>query len=264
MKTSAYLDRIAFSGTPAATPGCLRDLQLAHLQAIPFENLDIHLGREILLDEERFFQKLVRQRRGGFCYEQNGLFAVMLRAFGFEVTVLSASVARNEGGFGGPFDHMTLQVRCPGSTVNWLADVGFGDAFREPLLLDEPGEQRPLLFDDGRAYRITRQGEFLHMEQRETGGPWAPRFRFILAPRSLTDFVEACRFQQTSPESNFTRRRIVTRATPRGRVTLADLRLISTEDGRRTERQLESDEEYRSALQRHFGICLQDAWKTPA
>ena len=82
----------------------------AHLLAVPFENLDIHLGRPISLDQDALFGKIVTRRRGGFCYELNGLFALLLRELGFEVTLLSAGVARADGGFGPEFDHLTLLV----------------------------------------------------------------------------------------------------------------------------------------------------------
>ena len=123
----AYLDRIGYTGTPDATIETLRALHVAHLLSVPFENLDIHLGRTIVLDESHLFEKIVRQRRGGFCYELNGLFAGMLRALGFRVTMLSAGVARKSGGFGPEFDHMTLTVDV--GEEQWLADVGFGDGF---------------------------------------------------------------------------------------------------------------------------------------
>src|SRR5690242_9417454 len=110
MDIAAYLQRIGYSGSRVPSADALRALHVAHLQAVPFENLDIHLRRPISLDPERLFQKIVLERRGGFCYELNGLFAALLRALGFQVTYLSASDAHADGGYGPPFDHLALLV----------------------------------------------------------------------------------------------------------------------------------------------------------
>ncbi|HEX8536198.1 MAG TPA: arylamine N-acetyltransferase, partial [Cystobacter sp.] len=108
----------------------LRALHRRHIESIPFENLDIHSQRPIVLDEAAFFEKIIRQRRGGFCYELNGLFAALLRALGFQVAYLSGRVSSDGVRDDGPeFDHLLLEVTWNGS---WLVDVGFGDAFAEP------------------------------------------------------------------------------------------------------------------------------------
>src|ERR1051326_805528 len=126
MNTTAYLDRIGYRGPVMPTADVLRRLHLAHLQTVPFENLDISRGRKIAMDEEAFVRKLVEERRGGFCYELNGAFAALLRALGFKVTLLSARVPREDGSDGPEFDHLTLRVDLEEPR---LADVGFGDAF---------------------------------------------------------------------------------------------------------------------------------------
>src|SRR5689334_21580804 len=113
MDVQAYLHRIGYHGGLEPTAANLRDLHRAHRVAVPFENLDIHVGRPIVLDQDALFDKIVTRRRGGFCYELNGLFAVLLRALGFDVALLSAGVARADGGFGPEFDHLTLLVRVP-------------------------------------------------------------------------------------------------------------------------------------------------------
>src|SRR4051794_41870306 len=117
MELQAYFDRIHYQGERAPTAAMLRELHRAHLLAVPFENLDIHLGRRIVLDEDALFDKIVRRRRGGFCYELNGLFALLLRQLGFDVTLLAAGVVRADGGFGPKFDHLTLLVRIPAETT---------------------------------------------------------------------------------------------------------------------------------------------------
>jgi N-hydroxyarylamine O-acetyltransferase len=126
----AYLDRISYTGPLETTADGLRALHRAHMLSVPFENLDIALGRKIICDEEAILRKIVEQRRGGFCYELNGAFAALLREVGFTVTLLSARVARQDGSYGPDFDHLTLRVDLD---EPWLADVGYGDSFVEPL-----------------------------------------------------------------------------------------------------------------------------------
>jgi len=134
----AYLERINYHGSLAVTSETLRALQQAHLLTVPFENLSIHAGEEIVLADQALFAKIVERRRGGFCYELNGLFTALLRALGFEVAMLSAAVVNAAGELGPDFDHMTLLVTL---AERWLVDVGFGESFREPLLVDARTEQ---------------------------------------------------------------------------------------------------------------------------
>src|SRR5215213_9188134 len=118
MDVQAYLRRINYRGEFAPTAAALRELHRAHLLAVPFENLDIHLGRPIVLEQQALFDKIVTRWRGGFCYELNGLFALLLRDLGFNVTLLAAGVARADGSFGPEFDHLTLLVTSPLSVVS--------------------------------------------------------------------------------------------------------------------------------------------------
>jgi N-hydroxyarylamine O-acetyltransferase len=250
MDIKAYLERINYHGSLAPTAETLRELQVAHLLAVPFENLSIHAKEPIVLEDEALFAKIVGGRRGGFCYEANGLFAALLRALGFEVSMLSAEVANAEGGFGPAFDHMALMVTLE---QRWLVDVGFGDCFREPLLLDERGEQAQ---EGGRVYRILPDGPYFVMMQRD-GDEWKAQYRFTLEPHVYADYAEMCRYHQTSPRSHFTRARICSRATEEGRITLSEMRFINTsEDGGRQERTLTSEEEYAAILREHFGVVM--------
>lgn len=223
----------------------LHALHEAHLLAVPFENLSIHYGQPIILEEEVLFEKIVRQRRGGFCYELNGLFAWLLRQLGFQVTLLSAGVARASGRFGPEFDHLTLLVHQL-EGADWLADVGFGDSFLRPLRFEAEVEQADA---GGRSYRLLREeqvsGEVRTnaswIMQQWSGEQWEAQYRFTLQPRQLADCMGMCHYQQTSPESHFTQHRICSLATATGRVTLSDLRLITTVHGERQERLLASE-----------------------
>jgi N-hydroxyarylamine O-acetyltransferase len=249
MNLDAYCDRIRYTGPRAPTLATLRGLHRAHLLAVPFENLDIHLGRPIILDEDRLFDKIVTRRRGGFCYEQNGLFAAVLRALGFDVTLMEARVSRGDGTFGIPFDHLTL---CVTLDERWLADVGFGDSFLEPLRLDDPGEQ----VQGREAFRVQHDGEQGLYSRRTPEGEWRAEYRFFLRPRQLADFAAGCHYHQASPLTTFTQKRVCSLATQDGRITLSGLKLITTRNGQRDERLLPGEEEFRAALREHFNIDL--------
>ncbi|MBZ5656876.1 MAG: arylamine N-acetyltransferase [Acidobacteriia bacterium] len=248
MEIKAYLQRIGYVGEVRPTAATLRALHRAHLFAVPFENLDIHLGRKIICDEARFLHKIVSERRGGFCYELNGAFAALLRALGFQVTLLSARVARADGSHGPEFDHLTLRVDLE---EPWLADVGFGDNFLEPLCLKPGLEQRQI----GRIYRLTDLEGVFHVEVR-ADDKWKPAYSFTLQPRQVSDFAAMCHYQQTSPDSHFTRNRICSKATAEGRVTLSDDNLIETRNGVRNEQVVTGDQEWRALLQERFGVDL--------
>jgi N-hydroxyarylamine O-acetyltransferase len=253
MDIKAYLNRIHYRGSLDPTLNTLHDLHRAHLLAVPFENLSISLGQPIVLDEAALFEKIVTHRRGGFCYELNGLFAALLRALGFDVTLLSARVASEEGRAVPEFDHLALQVQLD---QPWLADVGFGDGFQSPLHLDRRDEQ----MQEGNSYRLADEGASggsdIVLQRRIASADWEEQYRFTLQPRQFGDFAGMCCYHQTSPESIFTRKRICTLATPTGRVTLSDMRLIMTEHGQRTQRLLSSEAVYRAALHEYFGIVV--------
>ena len=248
MDAGAYLERIGYRGSREPGADTLRGLHRAHMLRVPFENLDIPLGHRIELSLPAFYDKIVRRRRGGFCYELNGLFAWLLTELGFEVALLSARVFA--GGSPGPeFDHMTLRVALE---ERWLADVGFGDSFVEPLRLGATQE----VAQHGSAYRLTDSNGARVVQRRRPEGAWEPQYAFSLIPRGLEEFREMCDFQQTSPESAFTKKSVCSRATEGGRVTLSNGRLIVTTGDRRDETAIPSVEAYRDALKSHFGVVL--------
>jgi N-hydroxyarylamine O-acetyltransferase len=251
MNIDAYLKRINYSGSLEPTAETLRALQVAHLFAVPFENLSIHAGEPIVLNEDALFGKIVENRRGGFCYEANGLFASLLRALGFEVAMLSAGVATRDGGFGPDFDHMTLMVTL---AERWLVDVGFGDSFLEPLLLDSRDEQ----VQGTRAFRIIEDNSRLILQRRDAGGDWVPQYRFTLQPHTFADYEQMCHFHQTSPESHFTKAPLCSLATADGRITLTGLRLITTSIQQRSEHPLADRDSFDHTLRDRFGIVMKN------
>jgi N-hydroxyarylamine O-acetyltransferase len=245
----AYLARIGYTGPAEPNLQTLRRLHRAHMLTVPFENLDIGLRREIVCDEVSLLRKIVDHRRGGFCYEMNGAFAALLRALGFRVTLLSARVPRSDGSEGPEFDHLALRVELE---EPWLADVGFGDFVVEPLLLRTDIVQE----QGGRKYRLLNVGERVQVQTCGEDGVWKPEYSFQLRPRELEDFAAMCRYHQTSPESPFTQKKLCTIATPEGRITLSNMKLIVTGGSTRQESQLNSEAEWHEALRTYFGVVL--------
>jgi len=248
LQTDAYLERISYSGPREPTIETLRGLHRAHLLAVPFENLDIHIGREIVLDPERLVNKIVHERRGGFCYELNGAFATLLRALGFEVSLLSAEVATPGVGFTPPFDHLLLRVDLD---EPWIADVGFGDCFVEPIRADGSIQR-----DGDHAFQVQRDDNHHILRRRDDTGDWKDEYRFTMTPFALDDFSERCQYHQTSPESHFRRNTVCSRLTPDGRISLTPDRLIRTSGSDRTETPIADQDAYHAALAQHFGIVL--------
>jgi len=196
MDVAAYLDRLGLDRPATADVAALRTLQERHLAVVPFENLSIHLGEPIVLDTEALFDKIVRRRRGGFCYELNGLFAALLRELGFDAGLRSAKVFRPDGTLGPPFDHAAIRVELD---EPWLADVGFGRFSRFPLRLSATEAQT----DPG--------GEFLFLD-----APYGdidvlldgkPQYRIEQRARNLDEFTPTAWWQATSPDSHFTQGR---------------------------------------------------------
>ncbi len=251
MQPEAYLRRIHYEGPRQPTIDVLRNFHRAHMLSVPFENLDIPAMRPIILDTERLLYKVVDLHRGGFCYELNGAFTWLLRSFGFEVNMLSARVARKDGTSSPEFDHMALEVRDEASN-SWLADVGFGDCFVEPLSLTRPTESEQM----GKTYRLLENGDGLLLQRKSPEKDWAPQYQFTRTPHQLEEFAPMCHFHQTSPESSFTQRRLCSMATADGRITLEGMRLITTQNGMKAETEVADEEEYRRVLREKFGVEL--------
>jgi N-hydroxyarylamine O-acetyltransferase len=254
MNLDGYLQRITYTQPVRPDVNTLYGLHRAHMQSVPFENLDIGLKQVIRINERAIWDKLIINGRGGFCYELNGLFAWLLKQVGFEVTYLNARVFNREGDLGIDFDHLALLVQIQSQSERWLADVGFGDSFNEPLNLDEHGEQVQGL----RAYKIERASNGFIVWQKNYDGTWERQYFFDLQPHKFPEEYEAaCRYHQTSPQSSFTRKSIISRATSLdSRISLEDGRLILTTHGQRTERRLESQQEYQRLLKEYFGIAV--------
>jgi N-hydroxyarylamine O-acetyltransferase len=247
MDVEAYLRRIQSDGPHSPSATTLRRLHRQHLCTVPFENLDIALGMLIRLDPDALFNKIVTRKRGGFCYELNGLFHGLLQALGFRTEMLSARVARSDGTFSPEFDHMLLRVDLE---EPWIADVGFGDCFLDPLLL----RHSDLGSNEAPEFALMQSSGTWDLVRLQSDGGHAPQYRFTEASRQFDDFADMCHFHQTSPESHFVQTRVCSKALPDGRVTVSGMRLIETRDGERRERELENHEELRECLQQRFAI----------
>lgn len=249
----AYLARLGYTGPCAPTAGALRTLHRAHTATIPFENLDIVLGREISLDLDDLQRKMVHRGRGGYCLEHATLFGAVLDRFGFTVTRLNARIAD-------PADETKLRprthalLRVDGEGGPWIADVGFGFGVPEPVALTD-GAVSP---QGPWAYRIDRFGPGWRLSNREPDGAWSPLHTFVEDPQHWIDYVVTNSFVSTHPSSPFVGHIMVMRTTDEARLRLRGRELTTiTADGRTTVRTLEGDA-LPAELRTTFGIALDD------
>ena len=253
LDVAAYLARISYEGPVTPTLPVLQAVHLAHLMTVPFENLDISLGRPISLEESDLFAKVVGRRRGGFCYELNGLFAALLREMGYDVVLLAAQFPLPDGRVPIELDHLVLRVAAPGMAPV-LADVAAGRrSFALPLDIGAAVQEQPIA---GASFQVRSDDGALRLWRQEPGGEWEMGYAVTWQPRHLADFEAGCVYHQTSPDSDFTRKRICTLMTREGRITLADNVLITTRHGLRMEEPLPDNAAWLAALRTHFGIDL--------
>lgn len=246
---AAYVRRIDFQGDLAPNENTLRTLHRAHALAVPFENLDILLGRPILLDLTSLYHKFVDRRRGGYCFEQNTFFAAVLEHMGYKVTPLAARVR-----FGAqrilPRTHMLLQVDCEGS--RFLADVGFGNmgplepVLMEPERISEQGAWR---------YRLVKQ-DALWILQIEEENAWSDLYGFTFEPQILVDYELANYYVSTHPASIFRQRLVAHKRGMQSRSMVVNLELIEKEGRRSTSVPIADDDELLKILDNLFGLSF--------
>jgi N-hydroxyarylamine O-acetyltransferase len=253
----AYLARIGDSGPLAPTSEVLDRIHQAHATTIPFENLDILLGRPIRIDLESLQAKLVRGRRGGYCFEQNTLFAAALEHIGFRVTTLAARVRFGSTG-PRPRTHMLLKVDLDDGPR--LADVGFGG---EGLL-------RPIPMEPGREsrqfhciYRVVEEGPALVVQSLRPEG-WFDLYAFTMEPNHPVDYEVSNHYTSTYPTSIFRRELIVQRPTPEARYGLRGRELTIRRGDETTAREIGDDEELLHLLSATFGLDFPPGTRFPA
>ena len=268
-ETEEYLARIHYTGPIEPTIDALSELHRCHMLSVPFENLSVFGKEKIVLSKDWLFDKIVRRHRGGFCFELNTIFSLLLNYFGFKHEKHAGMViSRKTGRIGPPFDHMVLTVEIGDCT--WLSDVAFGDSYMTPLRFSSSADpQEP----QSGVYRIRRDGDGYFVEEKmkiivDNSGreqvakdaDWAPRYKFDVIPRTANDFHEMLIYHQTNPEATFTHDRICTIAMPWGRVTLAGSKVVtSTYLGdnkvRKETKELQGgEEEIVKELEQKFGI----------
>lgn len=249
MNTGKYLARINFPGKPVPDLKNLKKLHRLHLYNIPFENLDIHYNRKIILKTDLLYKKIVEEKRGGFCYELNGLFFFLLKETGYNADIISARVKKKKGGYNNEYDHLAIIVHLE---EDWLVDVGFGDSFVEQLKFKLNIEQK----ENDSFFKVVKHDERYFRLMRCDKNDYEDQYIFSLTPRILSDFEDMCNYHQTSPESSFTQKRICSLATGYGRITLSEKNLIITKNGSRKEIQLRNEEKFHEKLLEYFNITL--------
>jgi N-hydroxyarylamine O-acetyltransferase len=248
MDVAAYLTRIGATRPTAPTSAALGALHRAHVRSVPFEDYDIHTGVAISLEPGALEHKIVHRRRGGYCYELNGLFGALLRELGFAVTLVSAFSLDDDGTRGPEYEHLRLLVDAVDGS--WIVDVGNGARWPEPV------PRRPGVH--GRV-QVGRDGDVWWTSERRGDGRWERGWAWTPQPRRLPDFAERNRYQQYDPTSNFAGRRLAALATPTGRVSLVNGVFAELDHGVRTEREVSAAEEW-ALLADRFGIVLDRSW----
>ena len=251
MDLAAYLARIGHEGRTRPDLATLRAVHRAHLLAIPYENLDVQLGRPGGVEPEAAFEKLVSGRRGGWCYEMNGTLGLALQAMGFQVTRMAGAVMREEFGARTHGNHLVLRVELEDGP--YIADVGFGDGILEPTPL-RAGAIRTAGYD----FRLERLDDgWWRFHNHPQGG--ATYFDFIDAPADPAQLAQTCHWLRTSPDSVFTQTVMMFRHRPDGVVGLLGRVLRRIYPDRKEDTVLPSAEAFMETLRDTFGVDLPDA-----
>lgn len=249
-QAQAYLDRIGYDGPLDRSLESLCALQRRHLISVPFENLDIHLGRHIPVDVAHAYDKVVGNHRGGYCYELNPLFHALLTCLGYNTKLIAARILLHDDGH--PFDHPTMIVHLDG---DWLVEVGFGR--QPPPMPVDPDNENEASNENG-TFRIRfRDGEFVVMGSTDDGS-YVDLFGFGLTSRTLPEFEERSEWIQTSPDSIFTKAPVCSLPIENGRATISGSNFIKSEGGKAEVSEVTSEERY-ELLRSVFGIDLGDA-----
>ena len=250
MNIKAYLNRINYTGDASPTLETLKQLHHRHYYHVPFENLDIHMNVPIQLNIFSIEEKVIKNNRGGFCYELNGLFYELLKALGFQVIRISARVYSESKGYGPEYDHLAMIVTI--NNQEYLADVGFGEFIDQPLRIDLDSIQQ----DERGTFKIEKHTDSYLRVSKKGEKQWSPEYIFSKQHRTFDEFSEMCLYHQTSPESHFTEKRICTLPIANGRITISKNTLKTTQQGNFTEEAFEDDKAYKEALKQYFKIAI--------
>ena len=235
----------------------LRDLHLLHLQHIPYENIDVFCLQGVKLDLETLTRKILLRQRGGYCFEQNGLFFRALTELGFKCHANMARVHRNRPQPGGRTHQINL-VELEGQV--WVCDVGFGGSgVREPLMLQADVEVEQL----GEIYRLRRSDEHGFYLEKNFGQGWEPQYTFKIDPALPIDMAMASFYTSQSADHIFVNAIIGTRMTERGRVTLSDhtFKIFDLTEGTLKRETVTDFVAYVGKLEEHLGVHLNESEK---
>jgi N-hydroxyarylamine O-acetyltransferase len=252
---SQYLERIGLSSLPSRDEDGLKEIHAAQAFTIPFENLEIHLGRKISLKPEDLIEKILDRNRGGYCFELNGLLHLALKALGFMVHPLLVRVFYNLAE-PGPYAHEVLIVTMSGQ--DWLADVGFGGPGLRlpiPMIPDRIYEQF------GERYRIRSDPDHEWVLQKEGGDTFIDLYTIKDQLTLDADIEVSNHFTSTWPDSFFRAQRMCVIPKPWGRITLNGMELNFHRDGQNTSRVLPPGPPYMEALAEHFGLVLETEYE---
>lgn len=252
----SYLNRINYSGSLKPTRKVLESLHFAHATHIPFENLDVILKRPIRLDIENLQNKMVKEHRGGYCFEHNLLFSAVLNEIGFSVTQLAARVRYRANGIP-PRTHMLLLVDVDES--QFVTDVGFG---AEGLLLPIPFINKKPDRQYAWTYRITDENDHWVL-QSNRDGTWSDLYVFTLEPHYQIDYEVASHYVSTHPDSRFVRTLTVQQTLPDVRTTVRNNELTIDDGTSVINRQIHSDEELMGVLYQTFGLHVPAGTRFP-
>ncbi len=251
MNLHAYLARIAYDGPIRQDLVTLIALHRAHLRAIPYENLDVPLGRPVTIERNAIFEKLVTQKRGGWCYEMNGLFGWALAEMGFKVTRSAGAVMREVRGDDVIGNHLVLKVEL--EEGDYLADVGFGDGPLDPILVKEGP-----FASDGFKFAVSRlEGGWWRLHNHEAGG--AASFDFNMKPADERRLAERCFWLQSAPESQFVQNAVLQFHKPDGLWLMRGRVLRHVTPSEQKDYLVESAPEYVGVLSEVFRLNLPEA-----
>lgn len=247
MDVQTYLDRIDFKDTIALNKNVLFKLQKKHLLNVAFENLDIHYNRKINLSLTDIYKKIISEKRGGFCYELNGLFHSLLKQIGFDAKLISARVNIKDNDYSPEYDHLAIIVNLENNV--FLVDVGFGKFSLEPLKL----EMNQMISDSFGKFQFDKYDKDYYRINEIKDNNLFPQYIFKNEERKLSEFTKRCEFHQTSQNSHFTKKKLISIAKTDGRITLNNSQLKITRLG--IEEEINFDEnEFESKLKQYFDI----------
>lgn len=248
---NAYFERINYSGSKEPTEETLNEIHICHSLSVPFENLDVFYGKPPLLDGVSLYNKIVKNRRGGYCFEMNGIFSVALQRMGFRVKNLLARGTIDGINYTSK-THQVILVET--GNKKWLADVGFGnDGIIAPLLLVEDTDQNQF----SHVYRIVKETKFGgYLLQKKIGNTYNSLYAFNMDECCPEDFVMSNHYTATFPESFFKIMRMCTIPTKEGRITLTDTHFKVVKNEEVTENEISDEEEFNNYLKQYFKLDL--------